>query len=310
MRRAVLTLSLAAALAVLAAIALDGGAGLARLAADGQMAFQNALADALRALRRADPGALAVLLGLCFGYGALHAAGPGHGKVLTAGYGAARAVPVARLVGLALAASLAQATVAVVIVHGGLWLVGLGRAEVEGLEEAVLAPLSLGLIALVGLWLVWRGLRGLSRMRRSVGGRAAAGDPAPHRHDHDTAHSDACGQCGHRHGPTAAEAAAARGLREMAVLVAAIAVRPCTGALILLLLTVRMEIPGAGIAGTYAMGLGTAAVTMAVAALAALARDGALDWADRLGAARALVPLLELAAGTVVLAVSVRALMA
>jgi ABC-type nickel/cobalt efflux system permease component RcnA len=139
--------------------------------------------------------------------------------------------------------------------------------------------------------------------------RAAMAHDTRHANAHTHAHDDpACATCGHRHGPTAAEAANATTLREMAVLVAAIALRPCTGALILLLLTVRMQIPAAGIAGTYAMGLGTAAVTMGVAALAVLAREGALDWAARLGGARVLVPVLELTAGAVVVLVALRAL--
>jgi len=56
------------------------------------------------------------------------------------------------------------------------------------------------------------------------------------------------------------------------------------------------------------MALGTAAVTIAVAATAVLARDGALDWADKLGRARAITPVLEGGAGLFILFVALNML--
>lgn len=320
MRHALLTGALIAALAVLAWLAAGGGDVLARWAAEGTARFQDRLAQALRALHAGEPGALLALLGIAFLYGLLHAAGPGHGKVLMAGYGAARRVPVARLAGLALAASLAQAAVAVVLVHGGLWIAGWTRDRLTAIEADVLAPLSLAMIAGLGFWLVWRGLRGLRRHLRpppdpacahpapafalalpqgSVSALALAPAAAP---------SAVCPDCGHRHGPTAAEAAAVRSPREALALVAGIAVRPCTGALILLLLTARLDLHLAGIAGAFAMGLGTAAVTAGVAAAAALAREGALAQADRHGWIAQAAPILEILAGAAVTVLALRAL--
>jgi len=301
MRALVLSTSLALLALAVWLWGLGGAQDVARWAAEGQREVQGAMAGYLRALRAGEPGALTGLWGLCFAYGFLHAAGPGHGKLLIGGYGLGTGVPVLRLSGLALAGSLAQAATAVVLVYAGVLALDLTREAMVGLADRIMAPVSYGAIAAVGLWLIWRGLRRFRAMR----GRSEA-----HAHTGGTGGTDgACGTCGHRHGPTAVEAAQVHTPREALALIAAVAIRPCTGALFLLILTWRMGIDMAGIIGAFVMGLGTASVTVTVAIAAVTMRAGLLG---RLtagdGAVPRALPLLEAAIGGLIAAVALHLL--
>ncbi len=309
MRRALTLLGAVVAL-VLALLWLTGGlAALEAAVLSGQRAAQEALAGAVRRIRAGEAGALAGLLGISFAYGVLHAAGPGHGKLLIGGYGMGRRVPVAALSGLALVSSLAQAAVAVALVYAGVAVLGWTRQQTQGAAEGWLSLAGTLAIAGVGLWLMLRGLRGILRQSRGAGDHGHAGHDHHghshdhghdhhhhHDHDHDAAH---CAHCGHAHAPTIEQVQALTGWRDGLALVAGIAMRPCTGALFLLILTWQLGIGAAGIAGTFAMGLGTASVTVAVALLAVWAREGMLASLSGARAARAL-PWIEAVAGAVV----------
>jgi ABC-type nickel/cobalt efflux system permease component RcnA len=295
--RSVIVGTLAVACAICVWLWLSGGfEQIAVWAAGEQRNFQNGIARTLRALRGGEAGAYAVLLGSCFAYGFFHAIGPGHGKLLVGGYGVASDVPMFRLSLIALLSSLGQAVTAVVLAYGGLWTLGLTRERMVGAAEEWLAPLSYAMIAGIGMWLIVRGLR---RFRIAK----AAQDAVHHDHDH---HGDdgTCSSCGHRHGPTFEEAEQANGLRDALLLIGGIAIRPCTGALFVLIITWQMGIAVAGIAGAFAMALGTASVTVAVGIAASGFRGGLMRAVAKASALVWIMPLLEVIAGLVVVALS------
>lgn len=295
MRRALIITAL---IFVLAALVFWLGGGMERVtlwAQSAQRGFQEQMALGLRALRAGEPGALATLWGLCFAYGFVHAVGPGHGKFLLGAYGAGHDVPVMRMVGIGLASSLAQGGTAIALVYGGVLVFNASREALQLAGDVWLERASLIAIALIGLWLVARAARKI--LWQTMAGPAVA--PAGHVH---------CDSCGHRHGPELHEVQALRGWRDTALLIGAIAIRPCTGALFVLILTWRMGLVWQGILAVLIMALGTAAVTASVAATAVLAREGALGWADRLGRASWLMPAMEMLAGLFILLVALNML--
>ncbi|MBO9435634.1 hypothetical protein J7394_15545 [Ruegeria sp. R13_0] len=285
---------------------------LAAWAAGEQREFQNQIARALRAARAEQPQAVATLLTVCFAYGFFHAIGPGHGKVLIGGYGLGRQVAFWRLSAISVLSSLGQAVTAVVLVYAGVLIFQLSRETLVGTTEQVMAPISYAAIAAIGLWLVFRGMRSFARRSRSD---AAHGHSHDHEHHHDHHHDEhdhhhhhhhdeVCSDCGHRHGPSAEEVANVGSLREALVLIAGIAARPCTGALFVLILTWQMGIAMVGVAGAFAMALGTATVTTLVGWTSFGLRGGLLASASATRFASILAPTIELVAGLMIVVIA------
>lgn len=229
-------------------------------AAQQQRVFQNAMASSLRAIQTGDGIALWSLCGLTFAYGFVHAIGPGHGKILLGGAALSSQSTLRRMAILTLLSSLGQSLTAIIIVVGGTSLLSLSSADTVDLTEQWLAPISYAAIALIGLYLSARAGRQFWHL------------------GHDQ-HTETCG-CGHRHGPDMQEVDTLSSWREMAMLVASIAIRPCTGALFLLVIAWRFQILPAAVLATFTMGLGTAAFNLLVAG-AGVGLRGLFGAADR-----------------------------
>lgn len=171
------------------------------------------------------------------------------------------------------------------VVYGALALAGGLSGAWIARSDLTLAPLGHGMLAAVGGWLLWRGARAL-RPRAAV----------------------ACERgCGHgcAHDPAWLRAAQVD-LRAALALIAAMAARPCGGAMLTLAVAWGAGVPVAGVLAVLAMALGTAAVTIAAALIAVGARETALlASGDRLERAAA---ALQLAVGALALAVGLSGL--
>lgn len=268
-----MALALAGIAAVAAAVWLAAG-GLGDLVATIQVVqrdLHRQLAAAMRALDAREAAAGWSLIGLSLLYGVFHAAGPGHGKAVIATYLATQESRLRRGIALSLFAALAQGVTAVVVVETAIGLLGLTMREAHGIEGGLEAA-SFGLIALVGVVLA------VVNARRLLAG---GGHHHHHHHNSHDGHHAHDAACGHAHGPTARDLEAAGSWRSLAAIVLSIGIRPCSGAILVLLLAHALDLRWAGIGAVFAMALGTAATMAALAVLAIHARNAALRLAAR-----------------------------
>ncbi|CAN7450262.1 nickel/cobalt transporter [Bosea sp. LjRoot90] len=259
--------------------ALPATTGIGAVILAWQSSFYRELTATLKAIAQ-SPAALPGLLGLAFAYGVFHAAGPGHGKAVISGYIVADNRSLKRGLALSFAAAIVQALVAIGLV-GTLTLALNATAKTMASTTFVIEQGSFALVALVGLYVLWRKAGSLVTL-----GGGAAHDPAA---------------CDHVHMPGADEVSRLRSFREMAGVVLAAGLRPCAGALIILVFANAQGLLWAGIAATFAMALGTALTTGALAALAVFFKFAALRFAGggSLKGARIIAGLEVLAAAFV-----------
>ncbi|MGA0593478.1 nickel/cobalt transporter [Enterovirga sp. CN4-39] len=268
-----------------------------------QSEFYRGLTGALSAMKR-DGAAFWGLAGIGFLYGVFHAAGPGHGKGVISGYILATKRTLARGIGLSFAAAFVQAAVAIGLVGILAAVLRASSASINAAAGAIEVA-SFGALLVVGLALLWRKSAAVvpasahAHHHHHHNGHGHHGH-VHHDHHHHHAHGEACG-CGHSHGPTAAEVERMAGWRESVGVVIAAGIRPCSGAIILLVFALSQGLFWAGVAATFAMALGTAITTGALAALAVLAKSVALRLASGRGesGARAVAWLEVLAAAFV-----------
>ncbi len=246
------------------------------------------LAAALRAIKADGVTATWSLVALSFLYGVFHAAGPGHGKVVISTYLLTQESQLRRGILLSVLSSLTQGLTAIVAVTGCVALLGFSMRQAQR-TAGELETISYALVALVGLMLiVTRGLRLFKRRK-----------PAPaHDHAHDHAHEQTCSSCGHVHGPTREELDQPLSWRGLAGMVASIGLRPCSGAIVVLLVAHSLQLSWAGVGAVIAMSIGTAITVSALAALSVYARTTSLRLADMLPGQGSRIGLMIDIAGT------------
>jgi nickel/cobalt transporter (NicO) family protein len=256
-----------------------------------QAEFYRALSGAIRAAK-ADGSAVWGLFTLSFLYGIFHAAGPGHGKAVISSYVVANEETWRRGIILSFASAFLQALVAVALVGVAAVLLG-ATARVMSDVVRYIEIVSYSLIALLGLRLLWvKGRAAIAtfwqlQAQHEHFQHAHAHGHAHHSHaqHHDRGHAhghvhDA--HCGHSHGPEPKDLAGAGGWKRGLTAIVAVGLRPCSGAILVLVFALAQGIFWAGVASTFIMGLGTAITVAAIATIAV----GAQGFARRLASSQ------------------------
>ena len=257
------------------------GAGSAGGFAGTILAWQNRfhleLQNAARRVK-SESAAFWSLIAASFAYGVFHAAGPGHGKAVLASYMIASRSAVRRGMILAGLAALLQGLVAIAIVGIAAALLGFTalqmRSAVDWVELA-----SYAAIALLGAVLLWKkGAALLAALRAPrLAPASAHGFRCEAVEASSGAHPQDCEHCALVDPQALSDSQFSLGSAAGAVVAAGL--RPCSGAILILVFTLAQGIFKAGLAAVLAMSAGTALTTGALAAATVFARRLAQSWA-------------------------------
>ncbi|WP_353644798.1 nickel/cobalt transporter [Mesorhizobium sp. WSM2239] len=276
-----------------------------------QQGFYRSLTGALKGMRE-DGGQIWLLVGLSFAYGIFHAAGPGHGKAVISSYMLANEVALRRGIMLSFVSAFLQALTAIMVMIL-VFLVLRGTAVSMTDATWFLEVASYALITLFGAWLLWRkagprifGLFGGNPVRSLSAAHAHAHSGKEHVHDHTCSHDhdhahhghahhdhhdhahhnhaahshaagEVCATCGHSHAPDPAMISGDRFNWKTAwSAVAAVGLRPCSGALIVLSFAFLNGLWAGGVLSVFAMALGTAITVSVLATIAVTAKNWAV----------------------------------
>jgi len=303
-----------------------------------QAEFYRQFSSLLRAAK-ADGSAAWSLFGLSFLYGIFHAAGPGHGKAVISSYIIANNETWTRGVVLSFASALLQALVAVAVVGLAAALLN-ATAATMGRAVNVIEIVSYSLIIAIGVRLLWVKGRAFLALLHTLHRPAAVGaavTPRPHdhahhghahhghahhhhehdhHHDHDHdhhhgeghahhhhAHDEEASAWGHAHAPEPEELAGPGGWKRGLSTVLAVGLRPCSGAILVLVFALAQGLFWAGVASTFVMGIGTAITVAVIASIAVGARAWAQHFADaRSGYGMLAMRGIEVGAAVVIIA--------
>ncbi|MFX0567371.1 nickel/cobalt transporter [Kosakonia cowanii] len=210
----------------------------------------------LKAVAENPTKAGGTLLLFSFVYGVLHALGPGHGKVVITTWLATHPSKLKPAIGLTLASSLLQGLVAILLVVVVLSLLALPARQLH-LSGYWLEKGSYLLVGVLGLLLCWRALKRLRQLLQAPKFRAFT----PHHVHHDN-----CG-CGHQHLPTQSQLQNGGDWRARLVIVLSMGMRPCSGAIMVLLFSKVIGVFAWGVASALAMAAGTSLTISGLALL-------------------------------------------
>jgi nickel/cobalt transporter (NicO) family protein len=268
-------------------------------ARDKQQVFSSTMRNALGKLKT-DGSTTAAWTLLSFGlaYGIFHAAGPGHGKVVISSWLLATENDLKRGLLVAFLSSMFQALTAILLVSG-LFLIVASVGSVVRDVVGYMEQASYAMICALGLYLIYTATRGWFKKRNVF--TQTTSKPfnfeivnLHNAHIHDE-------HCGHNHAPEPNDLRGDWSFKKALSLSFAIGLRPCTGAIAVLLAANTIGLYWAGIASTLAMGFGVFLTVSIIAAITVYGKDFALKLAardnQRLGT---IVNLLRLGGGAVV----------
>ncbi len=246
-----------------------------------QNAFYRALTAGLKAMR-ADPHAGFWLVVLAFAYGVFHAAGPGHGKAVITSYVLANRETLRRGILLSLISALLQGLVAIVFVGAAILIFRLTALQMTDATTALEKTSATAILAL-GLYLgwtkivsptfaAWRAARAAPAVAVESGVVDLAIDATGMARNR-AAELCACGQV---HAPDPTTLGGPFDLKKAVAAIAAVGIRPCTGALIVLVFAFAQGLPWAGVMAVVAMSIGTGITVSALATAAVSLRALAL----------------------------------
>jgi ABC-type nickel/cobalt efflux system permease component RcnA len=264
-----------------------------------QQSLQRDLATGVKSLKgdHAVTGAV-MLAALSFIYGVVHAVGPGHGKTIISSYVVANEETVRRGVIISFIAAGLQALTAIALVGILAFALNASGMQINAWSNQ-LEMVSYAMIALVGAWLLTTQLIVIfrrwqeSRAVTAYGGHDHHHHHGEHDHDHhDHGHDHNHHHHGHHHAEgeachhivDARELAGPFSWRKILAVVFSVGVRPCTGAILVLVFALTQGVFWAGVAATFAMAIGTAITVAALATLALGSRELALRLGGRSGA--------------------------
>ena len=186
------------------------------------------------------------LLIFSFVYGVLHALGPGHGKIVITTWLATHPSKLKSSIGLTLASSLLQGLVAIGLVVIVLSVLQLPARQLH-LSGFWLEKASYALVGVLGLILCWRALKTLRALLKRPKFTAFT----PHHEHHEN-----CG-CGHQHLPSQEQLQSGDDWRARLMIILSMGMRPCSGALMVLLFSKVIGVFYWGMASAMAMAAGT-----------------------------------------------------
>lgn len=235
-------------------------------------------------------------------YGVLHALGPGHGKVVIATFLATHPSRVRTSIRLTLLASLLQGSVAIVLVTVMLVLLKTSSRQLH-LSSFWLEKGSYLLVIGLGVMIGYRALRALWMALRPRPAPVFRAFQPQHQHD------EHCG-CGHAHLPTPQQMNGNVSWKTQMLVVVSMGLRPCSGAIMMLLFAKVIGVYGWGILSAAVMALGTALTISAIGLLVQQARSVAQRLAQPgagagAGIMRLLIPILALTGSLILIVVGI-----